>query len=127
MTDEDLCVGVAAVEKKDGPEAAGERAAILAMERAGKTVAPDYVYMMAPTGEEEFYLKGITRVIGRVLFFGGSAADNTISGNWKLFTDRGVFADAVRRLQIFWYRHGRRDVDVRRGDEYQGHRAKNII
>ncbi len=51
--------------------------------------------MVAPPGEEEFYLKGITNVIGRVPFFGGSAADNTISGNWKLFTDRGVFADGV--------------------------------
>lgn len=95
MTDEDLCVGVAAVEKTDGPAAAGEKAAALAMERAGKTGAPDYFYMVAPPGEEEFYLKGITNVIGRIPFFGGSAADNTISGNWKLFTDRGVFADGV--------------------------------
>ena len=81
--------------KTDDPAAAGEKAAALAMERAGKTGAPDYFYMVAPPGEEEFYLKGITNVIGRVPFFGGSAADNTISGNWKLFTDRGVFADGV--------------------------------
>lgn len=74
---------------------AGEKAAKLALERAGKTTAPDYFYMVAPPGEEEFYLKGITKVIGRVPFYGGSAADNSIAGEWKLYTDKGAFADGV--------------------------------
>ena len=65
------------------------------MEKAQKTTPPDYFYMAAPSGEEEFFLKGITSVIGRVPFFGGSAADNSIAGNWKVFTDKGVFADGV--------------------------------
>jgi hypothetical protein len=97
VSDPDLTVGVAAVEKDaDGcPVEAGEKVAKLAMEKAGKTTPPDYFYMAAPSGQEEFLLKGITKVIGRVPFFGGSAADNSISGEWMLYTDRGAFADGV--------------------------------
>ena len=95
VSDADMAVGVAAVEKAECAVEAGEKVAKLAMERAGKTVPPDYFYMVAPPGEEEFYLKGITKVIGRVPFFGGSAADNSISGEWKLYTDKGAFADGV--------------------------------
>ncbi len=51
--------------------------------------------MVAPPGEEEYYLKGISEVIGRVPFFGGSAADNSIEGYWKLYTQSGAFADGV--------------------------------
>lgn len=36
-----------------------------------------------------------TKVIGRVPFYGGSAADNSIAGEWKLYTDKGAFADGV--------------------------------
>lgn len=95
VSDPEMAVGIAAVEKSESPIYAGEQAAKLAMERAGKTAAPDYFYMVAPPGEEEFYLKGITRVIGRVPFYGGSAADNSIAGEWKLYTDKGAFADGV--------------------------------
>ena len=66
-----------------------------AMEQAGRDVAPDYYYMVAPPAEEEFYVKGITQTIGRVPFFGGSAADNEIAGKWKLYTEQGVMEDGV--------------------------------
>ncbi len=95
VSDPDMAVGIAAVEREGCPVEAGEKVAKLAMEKAGKTTAPDYFYMAAPSGQEEFFLKGITKVIGRVPFFGGSAADNTIAGEWKLYTDKGVFADGV--------------------------------
>lgn len=95
VSDPDMTVGIAAVERADCAIAAGEQVAKLAMEKAGKTTPPDYYYMTAPSGLEEFYVKGITKVIGRVPFYGGSAADNSIEGNWKLYTDKGVFADGV--------------------------------
>ncbi len=95
VSDPDMAVGIAAIEKDGDPVDMGERAAKLAMKNAGKTTPPDYYYMTAPPAEEEFYVKGITKVIGRVPFFGGSAADNTITGEWKLYTDKGVFADGV--------------------------------
>lgn len=95
VSDPDMTVGTASVERTDCPVDAGEQAAKLAMEKAGKTTPPDYYYMTAPPGLEEFYVKGITKVIGRVPFYGGSAADNSIEGKWKLYTDKGVFADGV--------------------------------
>ena len=54
------------------------------MAAAGRKDAPAYFYMVAPPGEEETYLKGIEDVIGRVPFFGGSAADNSVEGKWKV-------------------------------------------
>lgn len=51
--------------------------------------------MAVPPGLEEFYVKEITKVIGRVPFYEESAADNSIEGKWKLYTDKGVFADGV--------------------------------
>jgi len=93
--EDDMTVGVAGMPKESDAISTGEKVARKALENAGKTDSPDYFYMVAPPGEEEFYLKGITKVIGRVPFFGGSAADNTISGEWKLFTDKGSFADGV--------------------------------
>ncbi|MGN1191412.1 MAG: FIST signal transduction protein [Dorea sp.] len=95
VSDPDMKVGIAAVERTECPVDAGVQVAKLAMEKAGKTAPPDYYYMAAPSGLEEFYVKGITKAIGRVPFYGGSAADNSIEGKWKLFTDKGVFADGV--------------------------------
>ncbi|MBP0981833.1 MAG: hypothetical protein J5968_06470, partial [Oscillospiraceae bacterium] len=81
MSDADLAVGIAASERTaDSPEVIGAKIAKEAMQAAGKTCAPDYFYMVASPAEEEHYLKGITEVIGRVPFFGGSAADNEIAG-----------------------------------------------
>lgn len=106
LADKDMTVGIAATEKAEKGDAAacGEEAAKKAMAKAGKTDSPDYFYMVCPPGEEEFYLKGITKVIGRVPFFGGSAADNAIAGDWKLYTDKGVMADGVA-VALFYGTH----------------------
>ena len=69
--------------------------AMEAMKNAGKDCAPVYFYMVANPAEEEDCLKGIEDVIGRVPFFGGSAADNTVEGNWKIFTNNEVFSEGV--------------------------------
>ncbi len=95
IADEELTVGVAGVQKNECAIADGESVAKKAMLKAGKNCPPDYFYMVASPGEEEYYLKGITNVIGRVPFFGGSAADNSIEGQWKIYTDKGSFADGV--------------------------------
>jgi len=95
LDDDDLAVGIASVKKEACAIEAGQKVALKAMKAAKKTTPPDYFYMVAPPGEEEYYLKGITQIIGRVPFFGGSAADNTISGEWKLYTDEGAFADGI--------------------------------
>ena len=93
--DPDTTVGVAGSAKQKDARATGRLLAKEAMEKAGQTVAPAYFYMVASPAEEEDYLKGIEDVIGRVPFFGGSAADNAVAGDWKIFTNDSVFADGV--------------------------------
>ena len=95
MGDEEMTVGVAGMAKEGTARETGRKVAEAALKKAGKSEAPAYFYMTAPSGEEEFYLKGITEVIGRVPFFGGSAADNAIVGEWLLYTDELVTADGV--------------------------------
>jgi len=101
FSDESLTVGAAGFAKDADARATGRKAALKAMEKAGKSTAPDYFYLAASPGEEEFYIKGITDVVGRVPFFGGSAADNSIAGEWKLYTDEGTFADGL--TVVFFY------------------------
>ncbi len=95
LSDPQMTVGVACLAKDGTARKTGHKAAEKALKDAGRTDAPDYFYMVAPPGEEEFYLKGITEVIGRVPFFGGSAADNTIAGEWFLYSDQVITADGV--------------------------------
>lgn len=95
VSDDQLTVGVAGMPKEGTARETGHKVAEKALKAAGKTEAPAYFYMSAPSGEEEYYLKGITEVIGRVPFFGGTAADNTITGEWLLYTDEMVTADGV--------------------------------
>ncbi|MBP2025153.1 FIST signal transduction protein [Peptoniphilus stercorisuis] len=95
LIDPDLKVGVAILEGGDSPRDIGRKVAEIAKKSANMTKSPDFFYMVASPGEEEFYLKGITEVIGRVPFFGGSAADNEIAGKWSLFTDELVVSNGV--------------------------------
>ena len=93
--DPDTVVGVGGSKKEKTARETGRNVAKEAMQKAGLDFAPEYFYMVASPGEEEEYLKGIEDVIGRVPFFGGSAADNTVEGNWKIFTNNEVFSEGV--------------------------------
>lgn len=90
-----LKVGIAGIAKTKGANAIemGEKVAQKALKNLGK--APTAMYMVASPTEEEYFLKGITNVVGRIPFFGGSCADNTIEGKWKLFTDNLVMPEGV--------------------------------
>ncbi len=101
FSDPDMQVGVAAMERGDDPIATGRALAHSAMKAAGKDCAPAFFHMAASPAEEEFYLKGISSVIGRAPFFGGSAADNSIAGEWKLYDNNTIFADGA--LVAFFY------------------------
>ena len=102
LAGDDLAVGIAGAEKKDAcPCEDGAVLAKAAMKAAGKDTAPDAIYMAASPAEEEFWLKGISSVIGRVPFFGGSAADNAIAGEWKIYADDLLFADGCITA-FFW-------------------------
>lgn len=95
----DLDVAVIGAPRGEDPRLTGADVARRAM--AGHDAPPDYIHMVASPGEEEFYLKGVQEVVGRVPVFGGSAADNSISGDWKLFTADGTYADGVA-VAFFW-------------------------
>ncbi|WP_194611447.1 FIST signal transduction protein [Clostridium vitabionis] len=101
LADPDLTVGVAALPKDGCSIARGKELAILAKKAAGRKDAPDYFYMAASPAEEEFYAEGIAEEIGRVPFFGGSAADNTIEGKWLLYAGDQCFADGC--VTAFFY------------------------
>lgn len=100
---DDVVVGTAgaARDTADCPRKIGKKLAEDAMKAAGKDCAPDYWYMAASPAEEEYYIKGVTEVIGRVPFFGGSAADNEIAGKWWLYNGTECFQDGC--VVAFFY------------------------
>lgn len=95
LNDPNMTVGVACHESGRNPRAIGRKVAIEAVENAKTTRAPSYFYMVASPKEEEEYLMGIQDVIGRVPVFGGSAADDTVSGNWKIVCNDKIISDGV--------------------------------
>lgn len=101
LAGDDLKVGVAGKAKAECAVIQGKELAQEAMANAGMTTYPDAFYMAASPAEEEFWLKGISEVIGRVPFFGGSAADNSIAGEWKLYAGEDAFADGCI-VAMFW-------------------------
>lgn len=95
FADDDMTVGVACHEAGRNAREIGRKVAIKAVENAKTTRAPAYFYMVASPKEEEDYLMGIQDVIGRVPMFGGSAADDTVEGNWKIICNDKVISDGV--------------------------------
>ena len=110
--DKDLQVGVAICNKRGDARKLGQKLAMDAIVNSGTNQIPNYFYMVASPKEEESYLKGIQDVIGRVPFFGGSAADNTVNGDWKIFLNDTVVSDGCAVL--FFY------TDKLMGTEYTG-------
>lgn len=95
LDDENLVIGVACHEAGKDARAVGRKVAIQAVQNAKSTRAPAYFYMVASPRQEEDYLMGIQDVIGRVPMFGGSAADDTVEGKWKIICNDKVFTDGV--------------------------------
>ena len=105
LSDPSMVVGVGFADRKayqsarDAGEAATKTARV--MTKMPYNDEPDLMYMAASPTEEEFFLKGANRVVGRVPLFGGSAADNTISGNWSLYLDNKVTGEGVAVALIY--------------------------
>ncbi|WP_249030371.1 FIST signal transduction protein [Tannockella kyphosi] len=112
---EEMSVGTAIVEASDCAYSAGVKLAHDAMSAAGKDVAPKYFYMVASPKEEEDYLKGISSVIGRIPFFGGSAADNSIAGEWSLYEGETVISDGCAVAFVY----DAPDMDNKFSDAYK--------
>lgn len=99
--DDDMIVASYGMAKSKSARETGRQIALKALDKAGLDYAPDYFFMSAAPGEEEEYIKGIQDIIGRVPCFGGSAADNTVEGNWSLFYNDTVFSDGC--VAAFFY------------------------
>ncbi len=95
LEDENMTIGVACHEAGKDARAIGRKVAIQAVQNAKSTRAPAYIYMVASPRQEEEYLMGIQDVIGRVPIFGGSAADDTVEGKWKIICNDKVYTDGV--------------------------------
>ncbi|WP_334028790.1 FIST signal transduction protein [Alteromonas sp. P256] len=67
---------------------AGASALESALINAGRPFeSPSLIWCALPPGEEEAILNGFTSIVGeQVPIFGGSAADNTVEGNWCIST-----------------------------------------
>lgn len=93
LEDNELIVGVASSPRGNDPRATGRKIAREAMADAGKTHAPVAFAMFASPAEEEYYLKGIQDELGEIPMFGGSAADDAVVGEWKVFCENQSFGD----------------------------------
>lgn len=101
LDDENLKVACYGMPKGKSARATGREVALKALEKSGMDYAPDYFFMSASPAEEEEYIKGIQDVLGRIPCFGGSAADNTVEGNWSLLYNDKIFNDGV--VAAFFY------------------------
>lgn len=84
-----------------------QQVARLALERALRHARrpgefPSLVFVTSPPGHEEALLEGLGDLLGEeVLIAGGSAADNDLSGQWKVFDHERVMDDAVLISVLF--------------------------
>ncbi|MBQ6538810.1 MAG: FIST C-terminal domain-containing protein [Bacilli bacterium] len=90
----DIVVGVAGKEKRnmENPREIGKELALEALKEM-KGEKPNHFFMTATPGDEEEYMQGIQDIIGSVPVFGGTAADNDVSGNWKIICENRVISD----------------------------------
>ncbi len=95
LADSNMTIGLACHEAGKDARNIGRKVAIAAVEDAKTTRAPAYFYMICSPKEEEEYLMGIQDVIGRVPVFGGSAADDDVSGKWQIICKDKIFNDGV--------------------------------
>lgn len=93
LEDNELIVGVASSPRGNDPRATGRKIAREAMADAGKKHAPVAFAMFTSPAEEEYYLKGIQDELGEIPMFGGSAADDAVVGEWKVFCENQSFGD----------------------------------
>lgn len=103
IKDDNASYGVAALSLTSNPLVDGENAVRLALENAGRQgELPSLILLTSAPGQEESILNGIMNVVGnQVPIFGGSSADNDISGMWEQFSSDNIFQNGVAIAVIF--------------------------
>ncbi|MEM7295051.1 MAG: FIST N-terminal domain-containing protein [Pseudomonadota bacterium] len=89
--------GTAVENFEAGARSAAERATVRALEAAVRIgEQPDLIWVSATPGAEEDVISGIEAVVGaEIPIIGGSAADNSISGDWRVFDRTAMAAEGV--------------------------------
>lgn len=95
--------GVGLADLGDDPRAAAADAARAALKQAGRVgEAPDLIWLTAAPGAEECVLAGVEDVVGsECRIVGGSAADNSISGDWFVFDGADQVTNGVVVSMMF--------------------------
>lgn len=103
ISDPDGEYGIAAGRLSGVSRATGRRLAQDALEDAGRAgEIPALVLVCATPGEEEEFLAGVQSVVGPdTLVIGGSAADNDISGGWRILDGDEALADSAMVSVLF--------------------------
>lgn len=94
LGDNETAVGTAGIPKLLDARQTGQRAAKLAMQKVGTSNSPSYFYMIANSGDEMEYAKGIQDIIGDVPCFGGTVGIDEPKKE-KIFTDDCIFEKGV--------------------------------
>ena len=97
IEDPEGAYGTGAASLGSDARAASRQAVTAALKAAGRSgEAPDLVWLTVAPGREEAVLKGIADVVGPGCpVFGGSSADDDVTGRWFQFTRAGVLADGI--------------------------------
>lgn len=97
ICDPDGAYGVGITDVTPDLAQASQRALQLAIEAAGRPgEMPDLVFVSTSPGIEEEVILGIESILGKnVPIIGGSAADNTVSGQWQIFSRGSQFGEGI--------------------------------
>jgi len=102
-------IGLLVIDDADGAYGAaaaplGEDAATAAAETLRAALAdagcpgqlPELIWIFQTPGREEDVIEGLRKVVGdRCPIIGGSAADDTVAGDWRQIAPQGVFTDGL--------------------------------
>ncbi|MEM6900464.1 MAG: FIST C-terminal domain-containing protein [Pseudomonadota bacterium] len=97
IEDPDGAYGTAMAALGTDPANAAREATLAALRRADRIgETPDLIWVSSTPGSEEDVLTGIETVVGPdVPIIGGSAADNSVSGDWHVFNASGQITEGV--------------------------------
>lgn len=101
--DPDGSYGVGLRSYGGNPERAAAEALVTSLKNAGRPgESPHFVWINSTPGHEEKLLAGIESVLGpNVPVLGGSAADDTISGNWSIMGDSTISKEGIAVTSVF--------------------------
>ena len=121
LCDRDGEFGAAGRAKGDDPKGAARdalHAALAAADCEGQL--PDMIWIYQSPGHEEAVMEGLTSIVGDGCpIFGGSAADNDVSGQWTLIGPEGALTDGIVVAAMF--PSGRVGYAFQGGYEPSGH------